>query len=144
MTPAKITIYLHEQIPITRAMGVVVESSGDEGLAIRAPLALNHNHLGTAFGGSLSAIATLAAYVFIWTALNDRNAHVVVRDGTSHFRRPVKGDIRAICRAPDADTMRTFHDEYANKGHARLKLRTVIEDGGTPAVEFEGTFVAHA
>lgn len=144
MTPAQITVYLHEQIPITRAMGVVVESSGDEALAIRAPLSLNHNHLGTAFGGSLSAIATLAAYVFIWTALNDRKAHVVVRDGTSHFRRPVRGDIRAICHSPDAEAMRLFHEEYRRNGRARLRLHTVIEDGGTPAVEFEGTFVAHS
>lgn len=144
MTAAKITVYLHEKIPITKAMGVVVESSGEEGLAIRAPLALNHNHLGTAFGGSLSAIATLAGYVFIWVMLKDEKAHVVVRDGTSHFRRPVRGDIRAVCHAPDAETMRAFYDDYARNGRARLKLRTEIEDGGSVAVEFEGTFVAQS
>ncbi len=52
--------YLHREIPITAAMGIRVESYNEKELVLTAPLEPNHNHLGTAFGGSLSAIATLA------------------------------------------------------------------------------------
>src|ERR1043166_4799497 len=62
--------FLHEKIPITRAMGIRVISSGNE-FAIEAPVALNFNHLGTGFGGSINAVATLAGYVFLWIELHE-------------------------------------------------------------------------
>jgi len=142
VSPAEITAYLHANIPLTQAMGVEVESSDVDALVLRAPLEPNHNHLGTAFGGSLSAIATLAAYGVVWLALGDGRAHVVVKDTSMRFRRPVRSDIRAVCRLPEEETMRIIREEFSQKGRARLHLRAVIEDAGDPAVEFEGTFVA--
>lgn len=142
MSPAEITAYLHKNIPITAAMGVEVESSNAEGLVIKAPLEPNHNHLGTAFGGSLSAIATLAGYGLVWLALGDSKAHVVVGDGTLRFRRPVTGEIRAICRPPASQVMRHFCEEFERTGRGRLRLQATIEENGEVAVEFEGIFVA--
>ena len=66
--------FFYEQIPLTRAMGVRVESYDGQQLVLTAPLALNHNHLGTAFGGSLSALATLAGYGLLWLDLGDRTS----------------------------------------------------------------------
>jgi thioesterase domain-containing protein len=54
--------FLHEQIPITRAMGLRVVANDGNGFVVEAPVALNSNHLRTAFGGSINAVATLAAY----------------------------------------------------------------------------------
>ena len=142
MSPVEITTYLHKNIPITAAMGVEVESSNAEGLVLIAPLEPNHNHLGTAFGGSLSAIATLAGYGVVWLALGDPNAHVVVGDGTLRFRRPVTKAIRAICVSPAPQVMQHFRDEFARTGKGRLRLEATIEENGEVAVEFEGTFIA--
>ena len=69
-------------------------------------------------------------------------AHLVIRESTIKFRRPVRGDLRAVCRAPDAATFATFREDFAHKGKARLVLRVEIEEDGEAAVEFEGTFVA--
>src|SRR4051812_16483795 len=91
----QIELFFHQKIPITKAMGIRVVSYDADRLVIEAPLALNHNHLGTAFGGSLSAVATLAGYGMIWMALGDRDCHVVIRDSALSFKRPVRGDIRA-------------------------------------------------
>lgn len=142
MNAQEITAYFHHQIPLTRAMGVQVVSSDADGLVLTAPLEPNHNHLGTAFGGSLTAIATLAGYGVIWLALGDREAHVVVKDGAFRFRRPVRGEIRAVCRPPEAQVMEEFRREFAEKGRARLRLHAIVEEAGEAAVEFEGTFVA--
>lgn len=51
---------LHGKIPITRVMGVRVEGYDERRLVLSAPLDTNVNHLGTAFGGSLNALAVLS------------------------------------------------------------------------------------
>jgi thioesterase domain-containing protein len=140
----EIEAYFHAQIPITQAMGVRVEAYDGRQLSLTAPLALNHNHLGTAFGGSLSAVATLAGYGWLWLELNDRTAHVVIRESTISYRRPVRGEIRAICRRPNEEAANVFKAEFAQKGKSRIRLNVTIEEKGVVASEFAGTFVAIA
>jgi len=127
---------------MTLAMGAKIVSYDGKSLVITAPLALNHNHLGTAFAGSLNALATLAGYAFLWLELRERPCHVVLRDSTISFRRPVTSDLKAICRAPDAAKIATFHEEFARAKKARLKLHVTVEEAGVAAVHFDGTFVA--
>ena len=134
--------FLHRKIPMTAAMGVRVESYSAEGIVITAPLEPNHNHLGTAFGGSLSAIATLAGYSLIWLELGNPEAHVVIRDSSIRFRLPVRRDIRAICRPPAPEELARFQAEFESSGKARIELEVVIEEEGRMALEFRGTYVA--
>jgi thioesterase domain-containing protein len=134
--------FLHEKIPITRAMGVRVESFDDGQFVLAAPIGKNHNHLHTAFGGSLSAMATLAGYGFLWLELRDPEAHVVIKESAIRFRRPVLGDIRAICRKPEDSVLSAFKSDFARKGKARIVLNVEIVEDEIAAVEFEGTFVA--
>ena len=51
---------LHEEIPLTKAMGVEVNSYDGHCLVLSAPLDPNTNHKDTAFGGSLYSLAVLA------------------------------------------------------------------------------------
>src|SRR3979409_2110962 len=95
--------YFHEQIPITRAMGVRVVANDENGFVIEAPVALNSNYLRTAFGGSINAVATLAAYGFLWLELNDASAHVVVAESSIRFLQPVCETIRALWLRPAAE-----------------------------------------
>jgi thioesterase domain-containing protein len=134
--------FLHEQIPLTRAMGVRVAEWDGARLVVTAPLEPNHNHLGTAFGGSLAAIATLAGYGLLWLALGDRSAHIVIRSSTMNYRAPVRRSIRAVCVKPDDVAMTEFREKFHRAGKARITLRVVIEEDGATCVEFEGVFVA--
>lgn len=134
--------FLRAQIPITRAMGVGVESHDETRLVLTAPLELNHNHLGTAFGGSLSAIATLAGYGLLWLKLGDRSAHIVIRDSSIHYRHPVRGTIRAVCQSPDEAALAAFKSRFREKGRARIGLKVVIVEDDKVCVEFEGVYVA--
>lgn len=136
--------FLHRQIPITAAMGIRVESwEAGQQLTLTAPLGLNHNHLGTAFGGSLAAVTTLAGYAFLWLELGDHAAHVVIAESALSYRRPVKGDIRAVCRRPEGGALVVFKTAFAQTGKARIRLDVTVEEtDGTVAMEFSGTFVA--
>jgi thioesterase domain-containing protein len=134
--------FLHEQIPITRAMGLRVTTNDASGFTIEAPVALNSNHLRTAFGGSINAVATLAAYGFLWLELKDAAAHVVVAESSIRFLRPVRETIRATCLRPEANTLATFRGEFGEKQNARITLRVTVAEAGEIAAEFEGRFVA--
>ena len=136
--------FLHEKIPLTRAMGVAVIESGAR-LVLEAPLTANVNHLGTAFGGALHALTTLACYAALWTLLREAglDGHVVVKKSAASYRQPVTGTLRAICRRPPPDLAATFLGDLRRHKKARMELTAVIEGAdGQPAVEFSGTFVA--
>lgn len=134
--------FLHEQIPLTRAMGLRVVSHEENRVAVEAPVALNSNHLRTAFGGSINAVATLAAYGLLWLELDDPHAHVVVAESSIRFLRPVRETIRAICQRPGPNEWKAFKEELARAGKARLKLGVQVVEAERTAAEFDGTFVA--
>lgn len=144
MTELEAEQYFHQQIPITRAMGVRVVAHDESQFIVEAPVALNSNHLGTAFGGSINAVATLAAYGLLWLELREQAAHVVVAESSIRFLLPVRETIRAICPRPDPEEWAAFQVRFAEKGKARLKLRVNVTEAGQTAAEFEGTFVARA
>src|SRR3954451_23859137 len=112
--------FLHEQIPVTRAMGLRVVANDEADFTIEAPVALNSNHLRTAFGGSINAVATLAAYGFLWVELNDAAAHVVVAESPIRFLRPVRETIRATCSRPDPDVLTEFRHRFSETGKAQI------------------------
>lgn len=133
---------LHNKIPLTRAMGVLVEDYDDERLILSAPLAENINHIGTAFGGSLNALLVLAGYALLWLELRDTECHIVIRESRISYDRPVAGELRAICKRPELSELETFKQTFQTEGRARITLSATIEDQGNIAARFEGTFVA--
>jgi thioesterase domain-containing protein len=143
MDPAqKIEELLHRKIPITRAMGVRVEDYDGKRLVLAASLDANVNHLGTAFGGSLNALAVLSGYGLLWLELQDSECHIVIRSSSIFYDRPVTGKIRAICVRPEDEVLAHFKRTFHERGKARISLAATIEDHGTTAVRFQGIFVA--
>jgi len=134
--------FLHGKIPLARAMGVRVASHDATGLLLTAPLAENHNHLGTAFGGSISAIATLAGYALLWRELEDQSAHIVIRSSSLSYEQPIHGDLHALCLPPATEAMDTFRARFHKAGKARILIRVILSENGTPSAIFEGEYVA--
>ena len=134
--------FLHQKIPLSQAMGVQVKLTDDGSFFLTAPLEPNHNHLNTAFGGSLSALATLAGYAFLWVALGDRHAHIVIRDSRMSYQKPVRGELQAVCLPPAQDALDFFLKTFTQRGKARIKLDVIIQEQIETAVSFSGTYVA--
>ncbi|PSB47247.1 YiiD C-terminal domain-containing protein, partial [Chamaesiphon polymorphus] len=57
--------YLHEHIPLSKAMAVSVSSIDSSGVILSAPLQPNINHRSTVFGGSISAVSVLSAWTLV-------------------------------------------------------------------------------
>lgn len=125
-------------------MGLRVMAHDEQGFAVEAPVALNSNHLRTAFGGSINAVATLAAYGLLWLELGDPAVHVVVAESSIRFLRPVRETIRAVCQRPEPDEWKIFRAGFESAGKARIKLRVAVVENGQTAAEFEGSFVARS
>lgn len=132
----------YDKMPITRAMGVRVEEYDGRRLVLTAPLRENANHLGTAFGGSLHALAVLSGYGLLWLELRDTKSDIVIRDSSIFYDRPVRGDLRAACVRPEEKALDAFKRQFQQKGLARIVLTATIDDSGVMAVRFRGTFVA--
>ncbi|MFL6595000.1 MAG: YiiD C-terminal domain-containing protein [Chthoniobacterales bacterium] len=134
--------FFHLKIPLTRAMGVRVAEDDENGFAIEAPVAMNHNHLHTAFGGSINAVATLAAYGFLWLELRDSAIELVVAESSIRFIAPIRQTIRAVCLPVDNELITGFKADLAEKGKSRIRLHVRVEGNGVRAADFAGTFVA--
>jgi thioesterase domain-containing protein len=143
-------LFLHEMIPLAKAMGVSVEMSDEQKLVLIAPLEQNKNSLNTAFGGSLVSLATLAGYGVVWELMRNETGEkkaewrIVVKESRAAYRRPVIGDLRAICERPAKAALDEFKAALQRYGQAKLKLRTrIIEDGNT-AVDVQAAYVVVA
>ena len=139
---------LHQDIPLTREMGVEVISWQDHQLRLHLPLAQNINHKSTLFGGSLYCGAVLAGWGWLYLRLKEAgidDGHIVIQDGQIQYPLPVKRDGVAICDAPDDASWEKFLKMYQRRGMARLALKTriVAEGSDEPAVEFVGQYVLH-
>ena len=145
LAPLDLEAYLHEKIPLTRAMGIRVLATGPRQLVLEAPLAPNINHLGSVFGGALHALPTLACYAALWTLVREGglDAHVVVKKSYANYRQPVRGTFRAVCDRPPPGIAAEFLDDLRRHKKARMDLESVVPGvDGRPAVEFHGSFVA--
>jgi thioesterase domain-containing protein len=134
--------FLHARIPLTRAMGLHVVTDAEGGFSVAAPVALNSNHLDTAFGGSINAVATLAAYGLLWLELRDERADVVIRQSSIRFLRPIRATISATCAPPDAAELTAFKATLRAKGKARMALHVQVRENDAVAAELQATFVA--
>jgi thioesterase domain-containing protein len=150
MKPVKVPAFehfLHEMIPLAKAMEVGVELSDERALVLTAPKERNKNSLNTAFGGSLVSLATLAGYGVVWELMCDEKDgvkpawHIVVKESRAAYRRPVIGDLRAICERPAQAAIAEFKEALSRYGKAKLKLRARIIESGQTAVDVQAAFV---
>ena len=145
LAPHDLEAYLHEKIPLTKAMGIRVIETGPRQLVLEAPLAPNINHLGTVFGGALHALPTLACYAALWSLLVEGgvDGHVVVKKSYANYRQPVKGTFRATCQRPPPGIAAEFMEDLRRHKKARMDLESVVPGAdGKLAVEFHASFVA--
>lgn len=141
-------LFLHEMIPLAKAMGVGVEVSDAKALVLIAPKEQNKNSLNTAFGGSLVSLATLAGYGVVWELMkNEKDEEkkpewrIVVKESRAAYRRPVLGDLRAICERPAQAAIAEFKDALSRYGKAKLKLKASVIEDGAVAVDVTAAFV---
>lgn len=130
--------HFRQAIPASAAFEARPVFYDGETLRLWAPLEANRNHHGSFFGGSATAIATLAGWLFLFFKLQDlhEEASVIIQKSTMHFLRPMCADVVAVARlAPDDSWPRA---QKALRRHAKTKLRVRV--GLWEGVEEKATF----
>lgn len=144
MLPVELEQYLHEHIPLSKAMGVSVVSAEEDIVILRAPLAPNINHRETVFGGAASALAILAAWSLLHTRLRRAGlvSRLVIQRNTMEYERPILGDFTARASIEQPAAWSNFTRMLARKGKARITVSSVLEQAGQVVGRFTGEFVA--
>jgi thioesterase domain-containing protein len=141
---AELEAYLHERIPLSRAMQVSVLEVGEAHLRVGAPLAPNINHRNTVFGGSAAAAAMLAAWGLLYVRLRRerRPARLVIQRSSLEFLQPIDDLFTATSRLAAPDAWPRFLATLERKGRSRIAVEAVLDCRGVAVARFQGEFVA--
>ena len=123
-----------------------LNESYDGRLCLRAPLGPNVNDKGTAFGGSLVSLMTLAGWCLVSGRLQQAGleAEVYVADSQVRYLAPLRADLVAEAWLEEGDWA-AFLAGFRERGKARCRIaaRVCLPEGGE-ATTFSGRFVALA
>ena len=136
--------YLHEHIPLSKAMGVAVLEATRNGVRLAAPLSPNINHRDTVFGGSASSVAILSAWALLYLRLKNENisGRIVIQKSTMNFECPIADMFTASSVVPDPPDWLKFITTLRRKKRARVKVNSILHCNDKKVGELEGEFAA--
>jgi thioesterase domain-containing protein len=145
MTPTELESYLHEHIPLSRAMAVRVVRCGPGEVELAAPLEPNVNVHGTAFGGSVATLGVLAAWSALHLKLQAEGManQLVIHRSKIEYLAPIAGPFGAVAVLDEAGWPGFTHT-FQRRGKARLSVVAELIFAGKVAARLDGEFVAIA
>ncbi len=135
---------LHNEIPLTKLMELKINNYNENELVTSAPLNININDKGTAFGGSLSTITIISAWSLCWLISKelgfDSKNIVIIKNETS-FRKPVNKEIICYTKKPSIQEIKILEEKLNTKKSASLKIESKIIEDNDICVDFVGYYV---
>ncbi|WP_449395635.1 YiiD C-terminal domain-containing protein [Devosia riboflavina] len=143
MTPEVLRTYLHDHIPLSRAMAVEVLEASAAHVLLEAPLEPNINMHGTMFGGSAATLALLAAWSVMHLKLEAEGiaSQLVIHRTATEYLLPITGPAQATAHLDEANWP-GFLQTYQRRGRARLTVAAELLFEGKVAGRLTGEFVA--
>lgn len=135
---------LHTQIPLTKLMKLRVETMDDKELITSAPLDVNINDKGTAFGGSSNAMTIISAWsacVLITQKLGFNDTMIAIIKNQSSFRAGITEDFKCITSLPTKDEIDKLANKLRSRGSTSIKLKSQIIEKGKVCLDFEGIYL---
>ena len=134
-----------ESMPPVAARGIGVSGYDGERLTVHAPLAANVNDKGTAFGGSLVSLMTLAAWALTTLRIEQAGleADVYVADTEVRYRAPLLTDLHAEAWLAEDEAWAPVLATLRERGKARATLLAhVLLPDGRVACEARARYAA--
>ena len=134
---------IHTQIPMTKLMQLELKSIDNTTLITTAPLNINVNDKGTAFGGSLSSIAIISSWCmayYLSKKLNIGESNIVIVNNETKFLRPVTKDIICTTFIPKKEEIKILESKLEIKNSGTIKIYAQIIENEEICVDFRGTY----
>jgi len=135
---------LHTEIPLTKFMQLHIKEYNEKELITTAPLDININDKGTAFGGSLSTITIISSWSLCWLIsqeLGFDSKNIVVIKNENSYISPVTKDIICYTTKPNKEQIQILKEKLEKKGSASITIHSKIIEDGNLCVEFDGVYV---
>jgi thioesterase domain-containing protein len=115
---------VRSEIPLTAAMQLRVDSYDGSSLVLKVPLQVNINDKGTAFAGSIAALANLCGWALLTLWVEERygNCQVAIYRSEMAYRKPMTSDFTARCALPAAGMLGDFCAMMDAQGKAKITL----------------------
>ena len=140
--PHSLTELWANHIPLVSAMELEFRET-DTGWYLEAPLNANRNHMGTGFGGSIAAIATLAGWTQTWMVLpKPDDVHIIIAKSSINYRKPAHGPLIGTSDLPSDEAIALFLHRLNKKGRASISLTTRVHSNDIEAATLVGKFAA--
>jgi thioesterase domain-containing protein len=146
ISPSELEKYLHDHIPLSKAMQCSAVAVSTDSVVLRAPIRPNINHRDTIFGGSASTLAILAA----WSLLNLRLRQqpvpfrLVIQRNVMEYLAPMSEDFTATSTMQAPQSWERQCRMLERKGAARFTVLAELWCAGQLTGKFSGEFVALA
>lgn len=134
-------IALH--LPLVKAMSASINFYDGKDFRLQAPLQLNHNDKGTAFGGSLYnlCITNAIGLGFLKSYEKGLAPNLVVAKAEIEYLRPATDQtLIAHCKSPSEKQWAEFFDKFQHRGKAKIDLESTVYQDGKIACLFKGQF----
>jgi thioesterase domain-containing protein len=135
---------LHNEIPLTKMMDIKIQDYNEKELITTAPLSININDKGTAFGGSLSTMTIISSWSLCWLIskeLGFDSKNIVIIKNENSYRKPVTKDIVCYTQKPTKEEIEILKRKLETKKSASIKINSVIIENNEICVEFQGYYV---
>jgi len=135
---------LHKEIPLTKLMKLKINTHNEKELITSAPLNININDKGTAFGGSLSTMTIISSWSLCWLIskeLGIDSKNIVVIKNENSYLKPVRKDIICHTQKPSKEEISILKEKIDKKGSASIKINSKIIEDNEICVKFEGIYV---
>lgn len=139
---------ISEKIPVTRHLHFHIHVDDDRLPVLEVPLQPNINHLGTAFGGSLSMLCTIEGWCCMYLLLEDfgLKADILIQKSNIVFHSPVENDFNVTCELAEQSRLNTFLQTFRRFGKSRIPIICYVQENNRSqvAAEFQGVYAAIA
>lgn len=147
MTPTEMLDFvrhkLGEGVPLIGHMQLELAHWEAGKVVVEAPLAPNLNTHGTAFGGSLYCIASMAGWAIVHLTLMNAGftPSVWIVKGDIAYARPVRGTLRAVATLSE-QSQQDLVDQYRTHGKAKISVDIVVQEEGIDCVKLTAIYAA--
>ena len=135
---------LHNEIPLTKVMNINIKNYNDKELITTAPLDININDKGTAFGGSLSTMTIISSWSMCWLIskeLGFDSKNIVIIKNENSYKKPVTKEIICLTQKPSNEELNILKQKLETKKSASIKINSTIIENNEICVEFQGYYV---